>query len=116
VNEATLSGKLEGTSGFAAKFSQRGPMDKKGRSLRQLDLERRLFRYPCSYMIYSPLFDGLAPQAKEAIYRRLWMILSGQSKDRKYSRMSLQDRVSIVEILQDTKKDIPPYFRAAAVK
>ena len=41
VDEAPLAGKIEGTSGFTQMFSAQGPRDARGRSLRQLDLERR---------------------------------------------------------------------------
>ena len=111
VDEAPLAGKVEGTSGFTEMFSAEGPRDSRGRSLRQLDLERRLMRYPCSYLIYSPLFDSLPAAAKDAIYMRMWEILSGQDKQPAYSRLSPADRRAIVEILRDTKKDLPSYFR-----
>jgi hypothetical protein len=111
VDEAPLAGKIEGTSGFTEMFSGEGPRDSRGRSLRQLDLERRLMRYPCSYMIYSPLFDGLPAAAKDAIYSRMWEILSGQDKQPAYNRLSQADRRAIVEILRDTKKDLPIYFK-----
>ena len=53
IDEAPLPGPVHGTSGFAEKFAAQGPRDSHGRSLRELDLRTRLFRYPCSYMIYS---------------------------------------------------------------
>jgi hypothetical protein len=112
VGEAPLSGRVQGTSGFAEEFAQRGPFDSRGRSLRQLDLERRLLRYPCSYMIYSPVFDELPDRAREAIYRRLWQILSGTERSEKYERLSSADRVAIVQILRDTKQGLPNYFRS----
>src|SRR5579872_1982403 len=110
IDEVPLAGKIEGTSGFAEKFASLGTRDRQGRSLRDLDLEHRLMRYPCSYMIYSPAFEALPVEAKGAIYRRMWQILSGQEKGSKYARLSAQDRQSVVEILRDTKKDLPPYF------
>ena len=79
VDEARLSG-VNGTSGFAESFSKRGPRDSKGRSLRDLDLKRRLFTYPCSYMIYSEVFERLPATAKRAIYARLWNVLSGADR------------------------------------
>jgi hypothetical protein len=112
VDEARLAGKIEGTSGFAEAFSAIGPRDTRGRSLRQLDLTRRLMRYPCSYMIYSPAFDALPAIAKDAIYRRLWQVLSGEDKQLAYRRLSLADRQAIVAILRDTKKDLPGYFQS----
>ena len=58
-DETQLTDRIEGTSSFAADFAKRGPRDPKGRSLRDLDLNTRLFRYPCSYLIYSRAFDSL---------------------------------------------------------
>ena len=109
VDEAPLDG-VRGTSGFAEQFSARGPRDSKDRSLRDLDLDRRLLRYPCSYMIYSDAFDALPPAAKEAVYRRMWQVLSGSDATPKYARLSSADRQAIVEILRDTKKDLPGFF------
>ena len=68
-------------------------------------------KYPCSYLIYSAAFDALPPAAKDPIYRRLWQVLSGEERGARYrSPLSLADRQAIVEILRDTKKDLPPYF------
>ncbi len=111
IDEPQLDAKIEGSSGFAAKFAARGPLDSKGRSLRQLDLERRLLRYPCSYMIYTDAFESLPIESKEAIYSRLWQILSGNEKDKKYAGLSLADRKAVVEILRETKKGLPAYFK-----
>ena len=110
VDEAPLSRRIEG-SGFAEWFSRQGPRDGKGRSLHQLDLEHRLLRYPCSYMIDSPAFDALPSMAKDAVYRRLWQILSGEETGARYARLARADRQAIVEILRDTKRDLPEYFR-----
>ncbi|MEQ1870517.1 MAG: hypothetical protein ABL961_10880 [Vicinamibacterales bacterium] len=112
IDEARLPQKIEGSSGFAEKFSGQGPLDSHGRSLRQFDLERRVFRYPCSYMVYSPAFDALPPLALDAVYRRLWVVLSGQETGKEYVRLSLADRTAIAEILRETKKNLPAYFQA----
>jgi len=112
VDEARLTERVRGASGFAERFSGSGPRDSKGRSLYELDLNRRLLKYPCSYLIYSPAFDALPPLAKAPIYKRLWDVLSGQEQDPRYrSALSLADRRAIVEILRDTKKDLPAYFQ-----
>jgi hypothetical protein len=104
VDEAPLEG-IKGTSGFAERFGALGPRDSKGRSLRDLDLQRRLFRYPCSYMIYSEAFDALPEAARNAVYSRLLQVLSGQDTSAKYRHLSAADRQAILEILRETKKD-----------
>jgi hypothetical protein len=111
IDEAAFTAKIEGTSGFAEKFAGLGPFDGKGRSLRQFNLQTRLMRYPCSYMIYSDAFRSLPPEAKKAIYSRMWVILSGSEKDPRYGVLSLADRRAIVEILRETVEDLPEYFK-----
>jgi hypothetical protein len=109
VDEAPLSG-VSGTSGFAESFPKRGPRDSKGRSLRDLDLRQRLFTNPCSYMIYSDAFEQLPTAAKRVIYARMWEVLSGAERAPKYARLSAGDRDRIVEILRETKTDLPASF------
>jgi hypothetical protein len=112
VDEAKLTDRVRGGSGFAERFSGSGPRDRRGRSLYELDLNRRLMKYPCSYLIYSPAFDALPPLVKDPIYRRMWDVLSGQESDARYrSALSRADRQAIVEILRDTRKDLPQYFQ-----
>ncbi len=102
VEEAPLTGRIQGSSDFAEKFAGLGPADSKGRSLRQFDLEHRLMRYPCSYMIYAPAFDALPSEAKKMIYARMLEVLS--------TRFSSADRQAVIEILRATKTDLPPEF------
>jgi len=111
VDEASLVVPLEGSSNFTQIFSERGPRDRTGRSLRDFDLQTRLMRYPCSYMIYSSAFDALPMFAKDAIYERLWAVLSGRERQAPYSNLTFMDRQAIVEILVETKSDLPSYFR-----
>jgi hypothetical protein len=61
-------------------------------------------------MIYSAQFEHLPAEAKSAIYERVWEVLSGKDKDARYRRLSPADRRAIVEILRDTKSDLPKYF------
>jgi hypothetical protein len=114
VDEARLPGRIEGSSGFAARFAALGHADSRGRSLHQLDLKRRLLRYPCSYLVDSAVFDGLPVGAKTAVYARMWLVLSGKVPDAKYARLSLADRRAVIEILGETKPDAAAYFAEAA--
>jgi hypothetical protein len=98
---------LRGTSSFAVEFPRRGPRDSRGRSLRDLDLKTRLFRYPLSYMIYSEAFDGLPEPFKEQLYASLLDVLTGkESKD--FPSTSLEEGRVLMEILLATKKGLPP--------
>jgi hypothetical protein len=111
-DEARLTDHIEGTSSFASDFAARGPRDAKGRSLRDLDLRTRLFRYPCSYLIYSRAFDALPKEVKEHIYLRLWEILSGREPEKDDLHLARDDRQAIIEILRDTKTDLPACWKA----
>jgi hypothetical protein len=112
VDEEPLAGPVKGTSGFTERFAKDGPRDGQGRSLRDLELRRRLFRYPCSYMIYTPAFDALPDMARDAVYARMWEVLSGREKGPRYKALSLADRRAIVEILRETKPRLPAFFQA----
>lgn len=102
VDEAPLT-PTTGSSAFARVFAARGPRDSKGRSLRDLDLTRRLMRYPCSYMIHSEAFDGLPAVARAAVYQRLKDVLEGRDRASRYARLTAADRQAVLEILRETK-------------
>lgn len=109
--EAPLKSRIEGTSNFAAEFSAPGPRDKAGRSLRDLDLEKRLFKYPCSYLIYSESFRTLPEETKQIILRRLYDVVSGQDQAEKFAHLSAADRQAIREIVRDTLPGLPDYWK-----
>lgn len=92
ADEAVLPAPVQGVTGFARAFGARGPRDRQGRSLRELDLQTRLFRYRCSYMIYSAAFDALPAPARAAVYARMQAVL-GARGDRE-----------VMDILDDTRK------------
>ena len=114
VDEAPLPAGIAGGSGFAEAFEARGPHDSEGRTLREIGLDGRLFRYPCSYMIYTAAFDALPDVALDAIYRRMWAVLSGEVTESPYDRLTLADRQAIVEILRETKPGLRDYFTSVA--
>ena len=110
VDEAPLLEPVKGVSAFTLTFPKRGPRDKQGRSLRDFDLQTRLFRHPMSYMVYSDLFDGLPAAVRERVYRRLYDVLAGKEVNPKYAALSSAERRAIVEILLDTKPNLPAYW------
>jgi len=114
ADEAKLYDPIEGVSTFAKTFPQLGPRDKQGRSLRDFDLQKRMFKYPLSYMIYSDAFNALPEAVREKIYRRLYDVLSGKDQDPKFARLSAEDKQNVLAILRDTKPDLPAYWHDAA--
>ena len=113
ADEVPLKEPIEGVSTFTKTFPSRGPRDSKGRSLRDFDLEKRLFRYPLSYLIYSAQFDALPSEIRERIYRRLYEILTGKEQNGKFEKISAENRRAVLEIVRDTKPGLPAYWRAA---
>jgi hypothetical protein len=118
VNEAPLfasnAEQIEGASVYAREFAARGIRDSKGRSLRDFDLKNRIFRYPCSYLIYSASFDTLPEPAKSYVYHRLLQVLTGQDQSEDFSKLSSEDRRAIFEILLATKPGLPEEWREYA--
>lgn len=107
VDAASLPETIKGTTTFADDFSARGPADSQGRSLRQFDLTTRLFRYPCSFLIYSESFHQLPDGVKKRVWRRIDQVLAGHDTTGKFKHLSDEDRLAIREILITTIKDCP---------
>jgi hypothetical protein len=91
-------------------FSALGPKDGEGRSLRDFDLEERMFEYPLSFLIYSEQFDGLPVEMKDYVYKRLWEILTGEDDSNAYLHLTNAKCRAIREILIDTKPGLPDYW------
>jgi hypothetical protein len=111
--EAPLSGPVVGDSGFASEFSARGPRDGKGRSLRDFDLARRIFKHPCSYLIYTAGFDALPKPAKDYVHRRLFEVLTNADQGPAFAHLSAEDRRAVLEILVATKPGVPEDWKRA---
>jgi hypothetical protein len=75
VDAAPYTDTIRGNSGFDVWFQKQGPTDPQGRSLRELDLKTRLFRYPLSYLVYSSAFDALPDYARDYVYGRFAAVL-----------------------------------------
>jgi hypothetical protein len=111
VEEAPFDHPLLGSSAYESWFTKQGPRDKQGRSLRQFDLETRLFKYRCSYLIYSAAFDNLPAPVKERLYRRLFDVLSAADPPEPFDKLPRAERMVVFQILQDTKTDLPEHWK-----
>ncbi|MCC6153863.1 MAG: hypothetical protein IT367_08910 [Candidatus Hydrogenedentes bacterium] len=111
ANEAKLSSPIKGTSGFTEMFLARGPRDAQGRSLRDFDLQTRMFKYPLSYLIYSKSFDGLPELMKKYVYQSLWDHLTGRVESRFNAHLSAETRAAILQIVRETKENLPDYWK-----
>ena len=100
--EPRLTDPIAGTSSFAADFVSRGLSDSQGRSLRQLDLKSRLFRYPCSFLIDSASFRALPDGVRRLVWRRLAEVLNSADNTVHFGHLTWEDRLAIREILLAT--------------
>lgn len=100
-----LPAPIEGTTSFAEEFSQLGPTDGPGRSLRNLDLTNRLFRHPCSFLIYSKSFDSLPEEVRRRFWEKMKAVLQGKDTSGKYLHLSPAERSAICDILVATKPE-----------
>ncbi len=101
-DEFKLESPVAGTSGFADYFSALGPKDSQGRSLRDFDLKTRLFKYPCSYLIYADSFQQLPQPVVDQVLSRLEEILTAETVEAEFAHLSDEDRKAIHEILSET--------------
>jgi hypothetical protein len=101
-DEAAIVEPIKGEPEFVETFVSHGPHDRQGRSLRELDLGRRLFKYPCSFLIYSEAFDALPEEMARYLRKRIPEILEGRGGEH-FGHLSRVDRQAISEILRDTK-------------
>jgi len=111
AGEVPLAHPVQGDPEFVRGFEAAGPRDRKGRSLRQLDLQRHLFRHPCSFLIHSEAFRRLPAPLKQKIYRRMAEVLSGADLSEPFRRLSSADREAVREILTETLEDLPPDWK-----
>jgi hypothetical protein len=108
--------RVEGSSGFAARVSNLGPKDTRGRTLRELDLDKRLMRYRLSFAIYSEQFDAMPRYALDYVYGRIVEVLQGRDSTGISASLPADERKAITEILIDTKPALADRLRATPVR
>jgi hypothetical protein len=118
ANETKLGGldaqQVIKASAFAREFAAQGVRDAQGRSLRDFDLHDRIFKFPCSYLIYNIAFDTLPEPARGYVYHRLLQVLSGQDQSAEFAALGADDRKAILSILLETKPGLPAEWQAYA--
>jgi hypothetical protein len=100
-------GGVDGDPAFKADFVKAGRTAPGGASLRDFDLRTRLFRNRCSYMIYSPEFQGLPARMKQQVYIRLREALSVEKPMKEYAYLPAGEKQAIRAILKATLADLP---------
>ncbi len=107
-NEHQMKGDgVDGGEAFQEAFAQNRRPSSEDRALKDLRLYERMFKYRCSYVIYSEVFDHLTPWLKEAVYLQLSNALRSEDDNDLSGHLSLTERQRILAILQETKEDWP---------
>jgi hypothetical protein len=102
-DEAALpDGGIEGDEAFPIAFSAKAPKSADGRSLKDMQLLTRLFKYRCSYMVYSLTFQHLTPPLKRTVLTRMKEVLAGTDGSGQFGYLGESERAHIINILKET--------------
>jgi hypothetical protein len=99
-NEADPGEDLSGDEAFQNAFTSRFPASGSGNSLADFRLHGRIFKFPCSYMIYSAAFKGLPATVKRHVVEKMRAALDGEGPHGK--RLQASTRGKIKTILAET--------------
>lgn len=98
---------IQGDGVFATAYAKTRKADAQGRSLRDLALPTRLFRYRCSPLIYSQSFASLPKELRDLVLLRLSAGLRAYPPAPAFGHLPEDERRAIHEILTATLTDLP---------
>ena len=104
-DEADPGEDIEGGEEFQKVFEARYPRTLDGDSLADFQLNNRLFKHRCSFMIYSSAFRNLPARVKSAVFGKMQTALSGIAPA--FARLKAPERKKIAAILAETLPDWP---------
>jgi hypothetical protein len=67
-------------------------------------------------VIYSRAFNSIEPALRGLIYKRLFEVLSSADRSTDFAGLTPEGKRAALEILTDTKPDLPDYYREAVVR
>lgn len=105
VDEPRFESPVRGSTDYAEWFESRGAKDDRGRSLRQLNLETRLFEHRLSYLVLSESFNELPEIARQRVWKRIDTVLAGENPTPEFERIPTAERRAIREILMAARSD-----------
>jgi hypothetical protein len=105
-------GGVDGGPAFQEAFRANRKATPDGRSLKDFQLLTRLFKYRCSYLIYSRSWDALPDKFRELLYKRLHDILTAKTPVKGYEHLGASERQDILEILRATKTGLPDNWKS----
>lgn len=117
LDEAELAGPLKGTTDYQKWFEKQGKRDAQGRSLKDFDLQTRLFRHRLSYLIYTDSFNKMPAAARLRILREIYAFLNASDAelirawDVVPTDFPLLERRAIQQIVAETLPDLPEFWK-----
>ncbi len=102
VDEFKLTSPVKGNSSFQTEFESKAVRSSDGESLRDLDLQTRLLKNPCSYLVYSESFCSLPEAVLSIVKRRMLEVLEGVDESEDFGHLSDDDRKRILRVLNET--------------
>lgn len=104
AGETRLTAPIRGTSTFTHDFATRARTDAAGPSLREFDLEKRLFAVPCSYLIRSRRFAHLPDELRREVRRQIEEIVDSENSPVDFRHLTADDRRAIQDALSDGER------------
>jgi hypothetical protein len=101
------AGALAGDPAFREAFAARALRDPDGRSLRDFSLDGRLFRHRLSFLVYSNAFTGLPAGFRDAVWERVWEVLSAPQPVAGFEHLGQDERSAIASIVRATAGGLP---------
>ncbi len=112
VNEAKLPREgIEGDPDFMRDFARHRKPIATGISLKDFDLKTQLFKYRCSYMLYTESWQKLPSALKERVYYKMAEGLREQNANPTYAHLGVEERRAIRAILKESLPGLPAWWR-----
>jgi hypothetical protein len=111
ADEAPLpQGGIQADPEFRGQFLASRKATAAGAALKDLDLKTRLFKYRCSYMIYSPVFAGMPDDLKFRVFTVMRGALDPGHSDPAFGYLAAGEKSAIRQILNETLSGVPQPF------
>lgn len=107
LDETPLPAPIAGNADYRRWFEQQGVRDPQGRSLRQFDLQTRMFKYRLSYLATSSSFAALPAEPRTEVWKRIKVLLTSPETDEQSAAIPVAERQAILEIVRATVTGLP---------
>jgi len=100
---------IEGDPAYVRDFLEGRITSKRGLSLKDFDLKTRLFKHRCSFMLYTDTWEHAPKEIKDRVYYRMAEALRDAQPSMPH--LAAEERRVIREILKETLRDLPAWWR-----